>query len=138
MNNTLKNILGFIIAAVLGMVINSGLVQLGMTLFPLPEGVVPGDMDSIAAHIDDFKPGNYVMTFLAHAVGTLVGALVALKLCATNQLSFAYGVGVFFLLGGIAAAVFIPAPTWYIIFDLVLAYIPMAWLATKILKPKTT
>jgi len=138
MNKNLKNFFGFIIAAVVGMFINSALVQLGMSLFPLPEGVIPGDMESIAAHIDDFKPGNYVMAYLAHALGTLAGALVALKLCATYQQRFAYGIGVFFLLGGIAAAFFIPAPTWFIILDLVLAYIPMAWIATKIIKPKAT
>jgi hypothetical protein len=138
MNKTLKNVFGFIIAAVIGMVVNSGLIRLGLVLFPLPEGVVPGDMESIAANLDKFAPGNYVMSFLAHALGTLVGALVALKLCASSQLKFAYGIGVFFLLGGIAAAFVIPAPTWFIIFDLVLAYIPMAWVATKILPPKTT
>jgi hypothetical protein len=41
----------------------------------------------------------------------------------------AYIVGVFFLIGGIAAASMISAPTWFIVLDLVVAYLPMAWLA---------
>ena len=35
-------------------------------------------------------------------------------------------VGVFFLCGGIMAARMIPAPTWFIAADLLLAYIPFA------------
>lgn len=134
MNKYLKNILGFIIGAVVGMFVNSALIRLGMFLFPMPDGVVPGDMESIAENLDNFKPGNYVMTFLAHALGTLSGAIIALKLCATYQQRFAYGISAFFLMGGITAAVFIPAPTWFIILDLSLAYIPMAWIATKLVK----
>ena len=42
------------------------------------------------------------------------------------------GLGIFHLLGGIAAAVMIPAPLWFIVVDLVLAYIPMAWLGAKL------
>jgi hypothetical protein len=51
-------------------------------------------------------------------------------------MKFALGLGVFFLLGGIAAAFMIPAPTWFIILDLVAAYIPMAYLAGKLVDKK--
>ena len=37
-----------------------------------------------------------------------------------------------FLAGGIAASFMIPAPAWFIALDLLLAYIPMAWLAVQI------
>ena len=43
-----------------------------------------------------------------------------------------YIVGAFYLLGGIAASSMIPAPLWFIALDLVVAYIPMAWLALKL------
>jgi len=36
---------------------------------------------------------------------------------------------VFFLCGGVMASVMIPAPSWFIATDLLLAYLPMAWLA---------
>jgi len=41
-------------------------------------------------------------------------------------------VGALFLAGGIAASFMIPAPTWFIVLDLVGAYIPMAWLGARI------
>ena len=37
-------------------------------------------------------------------------------------------VGLMFLAGGIGAATMIPAPIWFIVLDLVVAYLPMAWL----------
>jgi hypothetical protein len=43
-------------------------------------------------------------------------------------------VGAFNLLGGIMAATMIPAPMWFIALDLIVAYIPMAWIAGTIAK----
>ena len=43
-----------------------------------------------------------------------------------------YERGVVFLLGGIAASFMIPAPAWFIVLDLVVAYLPMAWLAGRL------
>jgi hypothetical protein len=37
-------------------------------------------------------------------------------------------VGVVFLAGGIAATFMIPAPTWFMVLDVVVAYLPMAYL----------
>jgi hypothetical protein len=41
-------------------------------------------------------------------------------------------VGVFGVLGGIAAAFMVPALVWFMALDLVVAYIPMAWLGWKL------
>jgi hypothetical protein len=38
------------------------------------------------------------------------------------------------LLGGIMNAFQIPAPTWFLVVDLLLAYIPMGWLAARLVK----
>jgi len=35
------------------------------------------------------------------------------------------------LVGGIAACFMIPAPAWFMAADLLLAYLPMVWLAIK-------
>ena len=43
-------------------------------------------------------------------------------------MKFSLGIGAFFLLGGIVASFIIPAPTWFVITDIVIAYIPMAWI----------
>ena len=45
---------------------------------------------------------------------------------------FALGIGVFFLIGGISMVFMIPAPVWFIVADLSLAYIPMGWFGWKL------
>lgn len=78
------------------------------------------------------KPQHFVFPFLAHAGGTLFGALVAYLVAATRRFALSHVIGALFLAGGIAAARMIPAPMWFIVLDLLVAYIPMAWLATRI------
>lgn len=88
--------------------------------------------EGLAAAMPLLKPAHFVFPFLAHALGTLVGALVAFRLAASRAQALAYAVGAFFLVGGIAAANMIPAPTWFVALDLVAAYLPMAWLGTTL------
>jgi hypothetical protein len=71
-----------------------------------------------------------VFPFLAHALGTLAGALAAFLIAASYPSVFAYTIGVVFLAGGIAVTFMIPAPVWFIILDLAAAYVPMAWIGT--------
>ena len=71
------------------------------------------------------------MPFLAHAFGTLAGALAAYLIAATHRTQIAYVIGAVFLCGGIAASFMIPAPAWFIALDLLVAYLPMAWLAIR-------
>ena len=85
--------------------------------------------EGLAAGIALFEPRHFVTPFLAHALGTLVGAFVAYLLAASHKARFAYAIGVLFLMGGIAACFMIPAPAWFMALDLVVAYLPMAWLA---------
>lgn len=88
--------------------------------------------ESIKASAHLFETRHFVFPFLAHAVGTLVGALTASLIGASVRLYLALIVGGLFLIGGIAAALMIPAPAWFIAADLLIAYIPMAWLGWKL------
>ncbi len=45
-------------------------------------------------------------------------------------------IAVFFLAGGIANVLMLPSPTWFIILDLVVAYIPMGYLGAKLVIKK--
>ena len=132
MNSTLRNILALIAGIGVGYIVNGGLVVLSPSIVAPPAGVDVRDPESLRAGIDLFEPRHFIMPFLAHALGTLAGALVAYLVAATHRARFAYAIGTLFLLGGIAAAFMIPAPTWFIALDLVVAYLPMAWLAVQI------
>jgi len=79
-----------------------------------------------------FEPKPFIFPFLAHALGTFVGAFVAARLAANNKMRLAIGIGFLFLVGGITNALMLPAPAWFIILDLLIAYIPMAWLGGKL------
>ena len=74
------------------------------------------------------------MPFLAHALGTLVGALVAAGIAVNHKMKFALGVGAWFLLGGIMNIIMLPSPLWFTIVDLAGAYIPMAYIAGKLIE----
>jgi hypothetical protein len=132
MNPVLKNILAVITGIVAGSAVNMGIIMLSSSIIPPPEGVDPANMDSLKENIHLFESKHYIMPFLAHAMGTFVGAWVAALIAASHQLKIALGIGVFFLLGGIASTFMLPAPTWFIIVDLVFAYIPMAWLGGRL------
>lgn len=132
MPNLLRNILAAIVGIVVGGFINMALITLSPSIIPLPAGIDPNNPESLSAGIHLFEPRHFVMPFLAHAFGTFVGALAAYFIAATHRDRFAYAIGIVYLCGGIAACFMIPAPAWFMAFDLLLAYIPMAWLAVRV------
>lgn len=132
MPRLLRNILAIIVGLLVGGVVNMAIVTFGPALIPPPAGVDPTNAESLAGAMHLFEPRHFVMPFLAHALGTLAGALVAWLIAASHKAKFAYAIGVIFLCGGIAACFMIPAPLWFMVLDLILAYLPMAWLATRI------
>lgn len=130
MNPILRNILSFVAGWLGGSIVNMGLVKAGHSIFPI-EGIDPNDYEALAEVMPTLEFEYFIFPFLAHAVGTLVGAFIVAKLAASSQMKLAYGIGGFFLLGGIAASYMIPAPTWFVATDLILAYIPMAMIGGK-------
>jgi len=131
MNPIVKNILAVVAGVAAGGLVNMGLIMISGSVIPPPEGVDPTDMDSLIENISQFGPKNFIFPFLAHALGTLAGAFTVAKLAANNHSKFALGIGAFFLIGGIMMAVQLPAPVWFEALDLIVAYIPMAWLGGK-------
>jgi hypothetical protein len=94
MNSTLKNILATVAGVIGGSLVNIGLVNLNGKVIPFPEGVDVSTMETLAASMTLFEPIHFLMPWLGHALGTLVGAFIAA--------------------------------------DLILAYIPMAWLGVRL------
>ncbi|GHD66105.1 hypothetical protein GCM10007164_04220 [Luteimonas padinae] len=129
MKHWVRNVAAVVAGLVVGSVVNMAIVAAGPALVPPPAGVDTTTAEGLAAGIHLFQPKHFLSPFLAHALGTLAGAFVAFLVAGSRKAAFAWTIGVLFLAGGIAAAVMIPAPAWFIALDLLLAYLPMAWLA---------
>ena len=106
------------------MAVNMGLIISGNQLIPFEEGMNPMNATM-------WENKYFIFPFLAHAIGTLSGAYIAAKFSDRYHMIFAICIGLFFLLGGITMVFILPAPVWFIILDLVIAYIPMSWLGWK-------
>lgn len=128
MTTVVRNVLAVLAGVVVGSLVNMGLVNIGPLVVPLPEGADVSTTESLRASMDLFTPVNFMFPFLAHALGTLAGAFVAAKLATSHPVKLAIGIGVVFLAGGIAAVYMLGGPLWFILADLLLAYIPMAYL----------
>ena len=132
MPNLLRNIAAVIAGLLVGSLANMAIVMLGAALVPPPPGVDMTTAEGLQQAMPLLQPKHFIAPFLAHAVGTLVGALLAYWIAGSRKALFAWVIGVLFLCGGIAASTMIPAPTWFKAVDLLFAYLPMAWLATLI------
>lgn len=125
MKAVFKNILIVIAGFIIGSAVNMGLIIVGGEIFPLAEGMEP-----LNATGWDFK--YFIFPFLAHAVGTLAGAFFVAKFASSHNMLLALLIGLLFLAGGIYMVFILPAPLWFIVVDLGLAYIPMGWFGWKL------
>lgn len=128
----LRNLLAVVAGVIVGGVVNTALIAAAPHIIPPPTGVDMTTAEGLQAGVALLEPRHFVFPLLAHALGTLTGAVVAARVGLTHHARLALIVGVVFLAGGIAAATMIPAPWWFIAIDLVVAYIPMAWLAPRL------
>lgn len=133
MNSIVRNILAVIAGLFIGSTVNMGIVNISDSIISVPV-VDPGDMVSLKESMHLFEPKHFIMPFLAHALGTLVGAFVASLIAKTHKLILALSVGIFFLIGGIMVSFMLPSPMWFTFIDLVFAYLPMSWLGFKLSK----
>lgn len=132
MHPALRNTLAVLAGVVLGGIVNSAIVNIGPSIIPLPEGADVSSMESLRDSMHLFTFWNFVPPFLAHALGTLVGAFLTVKVAVSHHARFALVIGVFNLIGGIVAAFMIGGSVTFIVVDLVFAYLPMAWLGLKL------
>ncbi|MGL2966122.1 hypothetical protein [Flavobacterium sp. XGLA_31] len=126
MNQTLKNILAVIIGLLIGGALNMAIIMVSGKIIPPPEGADLTTMEGLKAAMALMEPKHFLMPFLAHALGTLLGAFIAAVI--SKKTGPALAVGFFFLIGGIMNVVMLPSPLWFTIVDVVGAYIPMAYL----------
>ena len=132
MNPTVRNILAVIIGLVVGGLVNMGLIMISGSIIAPPEGADVTTMEGLKAALPLFEPRHFIMPFLAHALGTLVGAILAALIAVDKKMRFALVIGFLFVIGGIMNVISLPSPIWFTILDLGLAYLPMAFIGGRI------
>ncbi|MEZ6105816.1 MAG: hypothetical protein R3B96_06765 [Pirellulaceae bacterium] len=128
MPSVVRNILAVVAGFIIGSIVNIAIVSIGPLVIPPPEGVDMTDMDQLAENMKLLKPANFIAPFLAHALGSLVGAFVVAMIATKYKMIFALGIGAFFMLGGITMVAMVGGPIWFILLDLIGAYLPMGYL----------
>jgi hypothetical protein len=132
MHPILRNILAVIAGIFIGSFVNMGIIMISGSIIPPPNGADVTTMEGLKATMHLFEPKHFIFPFLAHALGTLVGAFLAARFAANNNSRFAWAIGAFFLIGGITSVYMLPSPLWYTVVDLVGAYLPMGYLGGKL------
>jgi hypothetical protein len=133
----LRNILAVVISLFIGGMVNTGIIMVSGYIIPPPEGTDLKTMEGLLAAMPLMEPKHFLMPFLAHAFGTLVGAILAASMAANYKMRFAMIIGICFLVAGIMNVFMLPSPVWFTIVDLGFAYIPMAYLGGKIVLRKS-
>lgn len=132
MRRILRLVLAVAAGLVIGSLVNMGLILASGHVIPPPAGADVTTTEGLKASLHLFEPRHFIFPFLAHGLGTFVGALVATVLTPGRTSGPAYVVGCAFLLGGIINVLMLPAPPWFSVLDLVVAYLPAAWLGHRV------
>jgi hypothetical protein len=136
MNPIFKNTLAVIIGLFVGSIVNMAIILMSGSVIPPPNGTDVTTMEGLKATMHLFEPKHFIFPFLAHAIGTFAGAATTALIAASRKTQLALVIGAFFLLGGIVNVCTLPSPVWYNTIDLAFAYLPMAYLARKLVVSK--
>lgn len=132
MKKILLNILAIILGLFVGAFVNMTIINISGSIIPPPNGIDVSTEEGLKAAIPLFETKHFLFPFLAHAIGTLVGAFVTALIAKTHRKILALVIGLAFLVGGIMMILMVPSPIWFTLTDLLLAYIPMALLGYAI------
>lgn len=129
----LKRTILIILSVFIGAQVNGAFLTLGTNLIPPPEGYNLNTMDGLKAAVPFLEAKHYLFPFLAHAIGTFISAVLITRFIKSQQFVFSMMAGVLFLIAGISMVIMLPGtPIWFILVDLIGAYIPMAYLGYKL------
>ncbi len=132
MNIIPRNILAVVGGLAVGSGLNMGLIILGPSIIVIPEGADFSTPETLKESMPLLEAKHFIFPFLAHALGTLVGAFVAAKIASSHRMKMALVIGGLFLLGGIMMVVSVGGPIWFSVADLLVAYLPMSYLGGRL------
>ena len=136
MLNLVQFIVLLAIALTLGGVANGALIALSPYLIPPPDGLDLTSPEGLTAAATLMEPKHFLIPWLAHALGSLVGAVLIAWWQPKWSFWGALIVGGMFFIGGLLMVQMVPAPNWFVVLDLGFAYFPMAffgrWMVRRI------
>jgi hypothetical protein len=129
----MKSILLSILGLIIGAISNGLIVQLGTQLISAPAGQDLTTEKGLAAAMAHMLPIHFLFPFLAHALGTFIGAFFVSKMKVERSLIHAMAIGFAFLAGGVMMVLSLPVtPIWFTLLDLIFAYLPIAYLGYRL------
>ena len=126
----LRNFLAALAGLLLGSLLNGTIIHYSHLLIPPPPGVDLTTEAGLKSGMQLMGPQHFIMPFLAHALGTLAGAILAARL--SNAIRPPMIIAILFLSGGMYMVILLPSPLWFNVLDLTMAYFPMAWLGYRL------
>ena len=131
----LKRTIVIFISLFSGAMLNGAIINISSKVIAPPKGFDLNTAEGLQAAMPHMGPEHFLFPFLAHALGTLISALLITRFLKSQQFVFAMMAGILFMLGGISMVIMLPeTPIWFILVDLIGAYIPMAYLGYKLVK----
>jgi len=133
--NILKRTIVIFISLFSGAMLNGAIINISSKVIAPPKGFDLNTAEGLQAAMLHMGPEHFLFPFLAHALGTLLSAVLITRFLKSQQFVFAMMAGMLFMLGGISMVIMLPGtPIWFILVDLIGAYIPMAYLGYKLVK----
>jgi hypothetical protein len=129
----LKRTIVIFISLFSGAMLNGAIINISNKVIAPPKGFDLKTMEGLQAAMPHMGPEHFLFPFLAHAMGTLISAILITRFLKSQQLIFSLMAGILFLLGGVSMVIMLPStPIWFVLLDLIVAYIPMALLGNKL------
>ncbi len=132
MKSIFRNVLAFIAGLIALAVVKMAVTKVGNLVIPPPAGIDLSTIEGWTAAMPLFEAKHWLTPFLEHSLGSFFGGLTVALLAATQKVKLAIAIGVLHLIGGIVAAAMLPVPIWFTALDLVVAYVPTAWIGGKL------
>ena len=93
MPHVVRNILAIIAGVVLGSIVNMGIILMSSSVIAPPAGADVTTAEGLKASMHLFQPKHFIFPFVAHALGTFVGAYITLIDLTVAYLPMAYLAG---------------------------------------------
>ncbi|HNQ14818.1 MAG TPA: hypothetical protein PKM58_04590 [Pyrinomonadaceae bacterium] len=125
-----RNVLSVVLAFVIGGLAVFAVEKLGHTVYPIPAGLDPNNLEGLAEYVKTMPVGALLFVLAAQSAGSLIGGLVT-GFVSVAKFPTAMIYGVLALIMAALNAFAIPHPIWFTIVSLVLP-IPLALLGSRI------